>query len=175
MRVRPATREDTEELGRALKVVVDEERWLALQPPMTAAELTERIRTRLDEGEELLALEDEEGAPQGGGPLVGLINLRPTRIEGVWSIGMWILPGHRGKGGGRMLVEAALDARPPFVHKIELEVWPDNEPAIHLYERAGFEREGLRRDHYRRRDGRLRSSLIMARLFPDATPRGVRG
>ena len=29
------------------------------------------------------------------------------------------------------------------------------------------EEEGLRRDHYRRRDGSLRSALIMARLFPD--------
>ena len=83
---------------------------------------------------------------------------------------MWILPGTAGEGGGRMLIEAALDARPPYVHKIELEVWPHNEAAIGLYERLGFEREGLRRDHYRRRDGRLHSSLIMARLFPDAEP-----
>jgi len=42
--------------------------------------------------------------------------------------------------------------------------------AIGLYERMGFEREGLRRDHYRRDDGKLHSSVIMARLFPDATP-----
>ncbi len=67
-----------------------------------------------------------------------------------------------------MLLDAAIEARPADVHKIELEVWPDNEAAIRLYEGAGFEREGLRRDHYRRRDGRLHSSLIMARLFPDA-------
>jgi putative acetyltransferase len=121
------------------------------------------IRTRLDEGQKLFALEDGES----GGGLVGLINLRPTRIEGVDSIGMWILAAHRGKGGGRMLVDAAVEARSPDVHKIELEVWPENEAAIRLYERAGFEREGLRRDHYRRRDGRLHSSVIMARLFPD--------
>jgi putative acetyltransferase len=166
MRVRPATYEDAEELGRALKVVVDEKRWLAIQPPVTEAEMAEGIRTRLAEGQKLFALGDDGG----GGALVGLINLRPTRIEGVWSIGMWILPRHRGKGGGRMLVDAAIEARPADVHKIELEVWPDNEGAIRLYERAGFEREGLRRDHYRRRDGRLHSSVIMARLFPDPTP-----
>jgi RimJ/RimL family protein N-acetyltransferase len=156
MRVRPATAE----LGRGLKIVVDEKRWLAIQPPVTAAEMAAGIRTRLDEGQKLLALEDA-----AGGALVGLINLRPTRIEGVWSIGMWILAEHRGKGGGRLLVDAAIEARPPDVHKIELEVWPENESAIRLYERASFEREGLRRDHYRRRDGHLHSSLIMARLF----------
>ena len=47
-------------------------------------------------------------------------------------------------------------------HKISLEVWTDNARAIALYAAAGFEVEGLRRDHYRRRDGRLRSTLIMA-------------
>ena len=51
------------------------------------------------------------------------------------------------------------------MHKLELEVWPDNGPAISLYTRYGFEVEGLRRSHYRRRDGSLRSSLIMARLL----------
>jgi putative acetyltransferase len=65
-----------------------------------------------------------------------------------------------------MLMEAALAARPADAHKIELEVFPDNEAAIGLYRSFGFEEEGLRRDHYRRRDGSLRSALVMARLFP---------
>jgi ribosomal protein S18 acetylase RimI-like enzyme len=56
--------------------------------------------------------------------------------------------------------------RPGDVHKIELEVFPDNEAAIGLYRSTGFAEEGLRRDHYRREDGSLRSALIMARLFP---------
>jgi L-amino acid N-acyltransferase YncA len=50
-------------------------------------------------------------------------------------------------------------------HKVELEVWVDNARAIALYASAGFEVEGLRRDHYRRRDGQLRSALLMARLL----------
>jgi RimJ/RimL family protein N-acetyltransferase len=121
MRVTPVTDEMMAALGRALKVVVDEERWLAIQPPVTAEEMAERIRGRAAEGELLLALGDDDGAP------VGLVNLRPTRIDGVDSIGMWMLPEHRGKGGGRMLLEAAIEARPADVHKIELEVWPHNE------------------------------------------------
>jgi putative acetyltransferase len=51
------------------------------------------------------------------------------------------------------------------LHKVELEVWPDNARAIALYKAHGFEIEGERRQHYRRRDGTLRSSLIMARLL----------
>jgi RimJ/RimL family protein N-acetyltransferase len=166
MRVRPVTEADFEELARGLKIVVDEKRWVAIQPPVSEAELAERMRERLAEGRLLFALEDPDA--EGGPALIGHIDLHRTRIDGVWALGMWILPGARGKGGGRMLLEAAIDARPTDVHKIELEVWPHNEAAIALYERLGFEREGLRRDHYRRRDGKLHSSVIMARLFPDA-------
>jgi RimJ/RimL family protein N-acetyltransferase len=166
MRVRPVTEADFEELARGLKIVVDEKRWVAIQPPVSEAELAERLEERLAEGRLLLALEDPDA--EGGPALVGHIDLHRTRIDGVWALGMWILPGARGKGGGRMLLETAIDARPADVHKIELEVWPHNEAAIALYERLGFEREGLRRDHYRRRDGKLHSSVIMARLFPEA-------
>jgi RimJ/RimL family protein N-acetyltransferase len=166
MRVRPVTPADLEELARGFRVVVDEKRWVAIQPPISEAELVENLRGRIEEGRLLFTLEDPDA--EGGPALVGHIDLHPTRIEGVWAFGMWVLPGLRGKGGGRMLLEAAIDARPAGVHKIELEVWPHNEAAIALYERLGFEREGLRRDHYRRRDGNLHSSVIMARLFPDA-------
>ena len=166
MRVRPVTPADLEELARGFKVVVDEKRWVAIHPPISEAELAEGMRQRLEEGRLLFVLEDP--AAESGPALVGQIDLHPTRIEGVWAFGMWVLSGLRGKGGGRLLLEAAIDARPAGVHKIELEVWPHNEAAIALYERLGFEREGLRRDHYRRRDGNLHSSVIMARLFPEA-------
>jgi RimJ/RimL family protein N-acetyltransferase len=166
MRVRPVTEADFEELARGLKIVVDEKRWVAIQPPISEAELAERLRERLAEGRLMFALEDPDA--EGRPALVGHIDLHRTRIDGVWALGMWILPGARGKGGGRKLLEAGIDARPADVHKIELEVWPHNEAAIALYERLGFKREGLRRDHYRRRDGRLHSSVIMARLFPEA-------
>jgi putative acetyltransferase len=142
-----------------MKVVVDEDRWLATQPPASAEELTERFRGSVRQGNLLLALVDD-------GEIAGALGLNPIGTAGVLALGMWILPAWRGKGGGRLLIEAAVAARPPEVHKIELEVFPDNEAAIGLYEATGFEREGLRRDHYRRTDGSLRSALIMARLFP---------
>jgi putative acetyltransferase len=50
------------------------------------------------------------------------------------------------------------------VHKVELEVWTDNARAIALYAGTGFHVEGVRREHYRRRDGSLRSTLLMALL-----------
>ena len=60
-------------------------------------------------------------------------------------------------------------ARRSGAHKVDLEVWPDNGRAIALYAGAGFTVEGLRDRHYRRRDGALRSSLIMARRVVDSS------
>jgi ribosomal protein S18 acetylase RimI-like enzyme len=78
-------------------------------------------------------------------------------------------PGHRRRPRGALARPQAGGRRKALGgDPAELEVWPHNEAAIGLYERTGFEREGLRRDHYRRADGELHSSLIMARLFPEA-------
>lgn len=84
--------------------------------------------------------------------------------RGVVSLGMCIVAPARGQGGGRALLDAAMAwLADSDMHKVDLEVWPDNAPAIALYTQYGFEVEGLLRDHYRRRDGSLRSALIMAR------------
>ncbi|HEX5982889.1 MAG TPA: GNAT family N-acetyltransferase [Solirubrobacterales bacterium] len=157
MQVRDATFEDCDALGAGMKVVVDEGVWLATAEA-TELELANRFRQAILEGHQLFVLEDEGG-------IVGSLGVQPTQAEGVTALGMWVLPSHRRRGGGRMLLEAALAARPEEVHKIELEVFPENEGAIALYRQMGFAEEGLRRDHYRRRDGSLRSALIMSRLF----------
>jgi putative acetyltransferase len=71
---------------------------------------------------------------------------------------------HRRRGIGRMLLEAAVEwARISGVTKLELHVFPWNEPALRLYESFGFEREGFRRRHYDR-DGELVDAILMAYL-----------
>src|SRR3954470_9517428 len=157
MHVRDATFEDCDAIGAGMKIVVDEGRWLATESA-TVEDLANRFRQVILEGDPLLVLEE-------GGGIVGSLGMHSTEAAGVLSLGMWVLREHRRRGGGRMLMEAALAALAGDIHKLELEVWPDNEAAIGLYRDMGFEEEGLRRDHYRRRDGTLRSSLIMARLF----------
>ena len=47
------------------------------------------------------------------------------------------------------------------MQKLELHVFPHNEPAIRLYETYGFEREGYRRAHYRRA-GEYVDAIVMA-------------
>jgi RimJ/RimL family protein N-acetyltransferase len=158
MEVRPASFADVAAIASGMRAVADEGRWIATEAGTPIEELAKRIRRWLAENPVSLVLIDAEA-------LVGALDLHETRVEGVLSLGMWVLASHRGRGGGRLLLEAAVAARPDAVHKIELEVWPDNEGAIALYRSLGFDEEGLRRDHYRREDGSLRSALIMARLF----------
>lgn len=159
VKVRAATAADCESIAKAMKVVVDEGRWLATESSTLTEELALRCRRAFEQGEPRVFVLQE------GSELIGSLGIHPTQAEGVSSLGMWILPRWRGRGGGRSLIEAGLEARPAAVHKIELEVFPDNVAAIALYRSMGFEQEGLRRDHYRRLDGSLRSALIMARLF----------
>ena len=66
------------------------------------------------------------------------------------------------------------------MRKLELHVFPWNEPAIRLYEQFGFEREGLRKAHYRRGDEYV-DAILMAlpalgqssRRSTDATARSA--
>jgi len=63
---------------------------------------------------------------------------------------------------GWALLEAAVGwARASGVSKLELHVFPWNEPAIKLYEKFGFEREGYRKGHYLRA-GEMVDAILMA-------------
>jgi RimJ/RimL family protein N-acetyltransferase len=83
----------------------------------------------------------------------------------VADFGLMVAASHRRRGVATRLLHAAEEwARGAGVTKLELHVFPRNEPAIALYERLGYEREGLRRGQYRRPDGTLEDAILMAKF-----------
>ncbi|MGW1737580.1 GNAT family N-acetyltransferase [Nocardia sp. NPDC001965] len=68
---------------------------------------------------------------------------------------------------GTQLLDRVIDwSREHGAHKVSLQVWPHNEPALTLYTRAGFEIEGVLRTHYRRRNGELWDAVVMGLTLP---------
>lgn len=105
------------------------------------------------------------------GRVVGLLGLhtfphKPRRRH-AGTIGMGVHDEWQGKGVGSALLRAGVDLADKWLNltRLELEVYTDNEPAIRLYERFGFEREGLLRQ-YAFRDGVYIDAYQMARLRP---------
>ena len=110
--------------------------------------------------------------------LVGVINERVVgsvtvvtfpdrpRRKHVGTIGISVHSDWQGKGVGAELMRAILDLSDNWLNltRLELEVYADNEAAIHLYERFGFEIEGTLRRHAFR-NGEYIDSKVMGRLL----------
>jgi L-phenylalanine/L-methionine N-acetyltransferase len=137
--------------------------WGTLQLPYVSAE---KRRQRL--------LEPREGAYSlvacVDGNVVGQLSLhtfpQSPRRRHVGGLGMGVHDDWQGKGVGTALIEAVVALADQWLNltRLELQVYTDNEPAVWLYKKLGFEVEGtLRRFAFR--DGQMADVYAMARLI----------
>jgi RimJ/RimL family protein N-acetyltransferase len=146
-----------EDVGR------EEERWiLASEGWRSISDERRYLKTVLRHPDAAVFVAEDDGA------VVGRLSLsrdpHPASRH-VADLGLMVAASHRGKGIGRMLLEAAVEwSRVSEIRKLELHVFPWNEPALRLYEAFGFEREGYRKSHYAR-DDELVDAILMAYLI----------
>jgi ribosomal protein S18 acetylase RimI-like enzyme len=82
-------------------------------------------------------------------------------------VGMYVRPGSRKSGVGRLLVEAIIEFARERVELIQLAVVSDNQPARRLYAGLGFLEYGLEKKALKQ-DGRYFDEVLMAKdLTPD--------
>lgn len=108
------------------------------------------------------------------GEPVGMLGLHThpdlPRLRHSATLGMAVRDDWQGKGVGTALVRAGVELADRWMGltRLELHVYPDNEPALRLYRKFGFEEEGtLRRASFR--DGRYQDVLVMGRLTGPTT------
>ena len=168
--VRRAEPSDADQLVR-LAAAVGRERgdWLLTTDTWrTAADERRYLKAvrRHSDAAVFVAVDDEQGV------VVGRLSLardpHPASAH-VADLGLMVAAEYRRRGIGRSLLDTAVEwARAADIRKLELHVFPWNEPAIELYERFGFEREGLRRGHYLR-NGEAVDALLMAYHLPSGS------
>jgi RimJ/RimL family protein N-acetyltransferase len=165
--IRQATPHDASALVELAESVGREEgRWiLGTGPWRSASDERRYLRTVQRHPDATVLVAEDEGR------IVGRLSLardpHPASRH-VADLGLMVAESHRRRGVGTALLDEAVAwARSAGVRKLELHVFPWNEPALRLYESFGFEREGLRREHYAR-DGEYVDAVLMAYRVVDA-------
>lgn len=168
IRIVPTGEAHVEGFNRCVDAVARERRWIGLVegPPLEASR--HFVQHVIEGGGVHLVAVD------GSGSVVGWCDVERHGREGfrhAGRLGIGMLPQARGRGLGRRLMTAAMDAaRARGMERIELEVFASNTRAVALYASLGFRREGLKR-RARKLDGEYDDDVLMALLFDDP-PRG---
>ncbi|MGF1513042.1 MAG: GNAT family N-acetyltransferase [Elainellaceae cyanobacterium] len=135
--------------------------WGTLQMPFPSAESWRKRLAETPDGlYSLVACAEDEVV----GQLSLHLNKSPRRRH-VGQLGMAVREDWQGRGVGTALMEAAIELSDRWLNlrRLELEVYTDNEPAIRLYKKFGFDVEGTRVD-FAFRDGAYVDAYMMARL-----------
>ncbi|MDP9259566.1 MAG: GNAT family N-acetyltransferase [Actinomycetota bacterium] len=149
--IRGARPDDAPAMARLFAAVAEERDRIGTEPPVDVDERREHFARSA--GSSMVA--------EAGGRIVGMVGVDVGRF-GAGDLGMLVDAAWRGRGVGSALMEAAIEwARGEGLHKLCLEVFPTNAPALALYGKCGFVEEGRRVKQYRRASGELWDAIAM--------------
>lgn len=156
--------------AEAIQRIFDQPRaiWGTLQIPYTSVETRRKRLAEMPDGAyPLSAVVD--------GEVVGQLTLHTypnsPRRRHMGDLGMAVRDDWQGRGVGTALMRACVDLADKWLnlHRLELDVYVDNEPAIRLYKNFGFLIEGRRVD-VAFRDGLYVDVYSMGRIRPAPNP-----
>ncbi len=162
--IRPIRREDAEQFN-ALRRQPETAR-MTLAVPSERVDRTEKFINDLDvNSHQFVAVTT---LPGGSEKLIGAAGLQikgAPRVRHCADFGIFVDKNCWGQGVGSALMEQVLDLADNWLRlvRVELTVDFDNERAIHLYEKYGFEREGVQRKACIR-DGEYIDLIMMSRI-----------
>jgi len=89
-----------------------------------------------------------------------------ARFRGTGDLFIYLHQDFQNAGlGASLMNEGIAIARARRVHRVELTVVADNQRAIRLYEKVGFQREGVKRENYLAEDGKYHDEVEMGILL----------
>jgi RimJ/RimL family protein N-acetyltransferase len=166
--IRPLTAEDNEKIYEMFASMSEEAlRWG--MPPYTR----ERIERWMRNIENLIILGAEHDRR-----LIGYAQIhkgsQPRRI-GTAGLAIYLHQDYQGAGLGTEMTGLLLEvAGKNGVHKVNLETVADNEAAMRLFEKMGFEVEGRIRDSYRGADGGYHDIIAMGKILQGQEETGAK-
>lgn len=156
----PSSIEWIESFHVALNSVAAEKRFLLMTEPTTLVRVKDYVRKMEEAGNPFFFAVHKS-------VVVGWCDIKRHETRALWhcgTLGMGVIKDFRGRGIGRKLAEAAIsEAFKVGFQKIELTVYGDNEVAIKLYEKLGFEHEGRSRN-FANIDGKFLDAVRMAKF-----------
>ena len=160
---RAAMPEDAADIIQYLKVTSGETPYLIREPDeitMTLEKEEAFIRDKLDSERELMLAAFVDGKHAGNCSLMCLSTYRRYRHRCELAIALY--QAYCGCGIGKAMLETVLEAAAAVGYEqAELEVAAENESAISLYEKLGFQKYGTFPDNMKYSDGSYRDAYWM--------------
>jgi len=149
--VRQGRPDDGRAMAELFAEVAQERDGIATEPPVDVEQRS--VQFAASSAASIVAVAD--------GLIIGTLHVEVSRF-GFGELGMLVRREWRGRGVGSALLRAAIDwARGQRLHKLCLEVFPQNAAAIAMYRKTGFAQEGRRVRQYRRANGEFWDSIVM--------------